>query len=263
MRIAFYIQKGGVGKTTLTANIGYLLSKKGKTALIDADPQGSLSEWFLGEEYYNEENFELADVIREYQENKNSLMEQTLVEVRDNLSIIPTNPISDKLKNYTNMYVDGKPYTFIDIAEYLETALGYEYILFDTHPEAGKLERTVIKACDEVVTPITPENLSISGLKIVRKTINEEKDFVERQGKNLIYDKIVINKVNKSFKRHNAIVKKLKENKFDCYIVGQDSKLAECSIGNETVFEYSKESRSQSQLKNIADILAKKKKSAV
>lgn len=44
MIIAVSNQKGGVNKTTLTFNLGYLLAEQGKrTLVIDADPQGSLA----------------------------------------------------------------------------------------------------------------------------------------------------------------------------------------------------------------------------
>lgn len=42
--IAFYNNKGGVGKTTLAANVGYNLSTMGyRVLLVDCDPQGNLS----------------------------------------------------------------------------------------------------------------------------------------------------------------------------------------------------------------------------
>ena len=45
--IAFYNNKGGVGKTTLAANVGYNLSTMGyRVLLVDCDPQGNLSSFF-------------------------------------------------------------------------------------------------------------------------------------------------------------------------------------------------------------------------
>lgn len=45
--IAFYNNKGGVGKTTLAANVGYNLSAMGyRVLMVDCDPQGNLSSFF-------------------------------------------------------------------------------------------------------------------------------------------------------------------------------------------------------------------------
>ncbi|WP_299814011.1 ParA family partition ATPase [uncultured Jannaschia sp.] len=46
--ITFAQQKGGSGKTTLTANVGAELAARGRSvALLDSDPQGSLGRWFM------------------------------------------------------------------------------------------------------------------------------------------------------------------------------------------------------------------------
>src|SRR5438067_557063 len=39
-------QKGGAGKSTLSAHFGALADREGKTLLVDADPQGSLMGWY-------------------------------------------------------------------------------------------------------------------------------------------------------------------------------------------------------------------------
>ena len=41
--------KGGVGKTTIAANLALALSMKGKTLAVDLDPQSSLTDYFLSE----------------------------------------------------------------------------------------------------------------------------------------------------------------------------------------------------------------------
>ena len=60
IKVAFHIQKGGTGKTTLAGNVSYALSKNKKTILIDCDPQGNASSWFLVEN----PPYELADVLK-------------------------------------------------------------------------------------------------------------------------------------------------------------------------------------------------------
>ena len=55
--IAFSNQKGGSGKSTLSANIAVLWSNSGyKVAIIDADPQKSLTYWFSERKKYYGEN---------------------------------------------------------------------------------------------------------------------------------------------------------------------------------------------------------------
>ena len=43
--IVIHNRKGGVGKTVISGNISYLISKKKKVLLLDSDPQANLSNW--------------------------------------------------------------------------------------------------------------------------------------------------------------------------------------------------------------------------
>ncbi len=81
MIVAVSNQKGGVNKTTLTFNLGYLLAEQGKrTLVIDADPQGSLTTAF------NTDNRKknIYSVLLEQES-----LEKTVLEVEDNLYLLP------------------------------------------------------------------------------------------------------------------------------------------------------------------------------
>ena len=77
--IAFHIEKGGSGKTTLTGNVAHELSRYRKTLMIDVDPQGNLSSWYVVKPF----QFDLADVLQD-----KFAIEDALIEVRKN----PANP---------------------------------------------------------------------------------------------------------------------------------------------------------------------------
>ena len=63
-RIAVFNHKGGVGKTTLTANLGAALAEKGKRVLLlDTDPQCNLTSYLLAED--------VVDDLLDYSDSKN------------------------------------------------------------------------------------------------------------------------------------------------------------------------------------------------
>lgn len=55
VRIALFSHKGGVGKTTLTANIAFALAQSGKSVLlVDSDPQCNLTSYLLSDDVVDE-----------------------------------------------------------------------------------------------------------------------------------------------------------------------------------------------------------------
>ena len=224
--IAFMIQKGGTGKTSLAGHVAWAASDSMKVCVIDADPQGSISNWFLKDAPPHE----LADVLH------GESIEETLVQVKEQLHMIPTFSIAGDLASTSTKLLE-EPYLLQDLIQKLD----YDLVVIDASPGMGPIERSVIVASDEVITPLTPEFFSWDGLDTFKSFLDKTNRTLRgRTG----HKAIVANMVNKSFRRHKDIIEKYKTLNYNLFVVPQDSKIAEAQIVNQTVFTYAPDSRS-------------------
>ena len=93
--VAFHLQKGGVGKTTISGTLACESALTGhKTLIVDCDPQGNISSWFLKDP----PKYELADVLQ-----GKCFINDAIIKVPsvDNLYILPTFGIGGTLKLYS------------------------------------------------------------------------------------------------------------------------------------------------------------------
>jgi chromosome partitioning protein len=248
--IAFHILKGGVGKSTLSGNIGYCVSQKTKkTILIDCDVQGSLSNWLIKDDV--KYDYELSDVLQGKIEIK-----KAIIQIRDNLYIIPTKKENSEIEAYSEVKLIKEPYIFEDVNIELDKA-GFEYAIYDLAPSISQLERCVLLSCNEVCSPMTAEYFSIDGLKLF---YGELQKINKAYRKNVKYDKIIINNINNSFDTHKKYIKalsSLQDQNYIIYKIGQDRKIADSQIYNQTIFEYYPKSQSIQELEKITMDLLK------
>lgn len=239
-KIAFHIQKGGVGKTSLSGNISAYLSGNYKTVLIDADPQGNSSSWFITDQKVK---FELADVLQ-----GNCQLTDALVKITDSFYLFPTFGIGGSLKLYSENKLNDEPFIFEDLCNELEKQL-FQVCIFDLSPGMSRLEKSVLLCVDEVITPLTPEYFSLDGIEIFN---NELKKINKSFRRDINHKKIVLNNLNKSFNRHLTNLEKIKRLDYDLFIIPQDSKLAEAQSNNKSIFEYLPGSKSVPELQKLA-----------
>lgn len=241
-KYAFHIQKGGVGKTSLSGNVAYSLSENYRVCLIDADPQGNVSSWFLKEA----PEYELADVLKNY-----SLIDKSFVEVKNNLFILPTFGIDGTLKTFSESHLADNPFTFDKLNKNIEK-FNFDVVIYDLSPGMSRLEKCVILSIDEVITPLTPEFFSLDGIDIFASELKKINDGFMKEVK---HNKIVINNMNKSFKRHVLLGEKLNKLNYNIFTIAQDSKIAESQLYNESIFEYCPDSKTIPEIKRLANSL--------
>ncbi len=162
-RIAVVNQKGGVGKTTLTSNLAYALSKQGKRVLlIDMDPQSHLSA-------------SLGVVDRRIAGMDRVLMQQEPLEnhavlVRNNLNLIPAGSQLGMLESQSSG--DDSPGTLLRDA--LERSnIQSDFVLIDAPPSSGLLVVNILYAVEEVVIPVTGDYLGLQGLSYLIGTLKK------------------------------------------------------------------------------------------
>ena len=235
--IAIHVSKGGVGKSTIATNIGYLSSHQFKTILLDVDPQGNATSYMSK----GQPEFELVDVLC-----GNRDLEEVLFRV-NGLSVVPTRPRS-RLRQYAEGELLGNPMAFKRLLRNIERTSDYDLVIFDLGPGLQALQRSVLAACNEVVAPVELELGSVSGLMAIRDEILDIQDGYDSTVK---CQKLVINMINYSFRRHRQALKEFNELDFDIYTIGQDAKIAEAQYMHEPLEIYDPQSKSLPELKRL------------
>ena len=186
--IAFFNNKGGVGKTTLLCNVAsYLGLHKNKNILVvDADPQCNATQLMVSEErifeiYESKNSFTIQSVIhplsigKGYSDDiKTAWIENYGVDVLygDPRLALKEDLLSKDWQDSISGDIRGLRTSFL-FRDLLDKCNNYDYVLFDMGPSLGSINRAVLLACDYFISPMSIDIFSLRAIENISTSLAE------------------------------------------------------------------------------------------
>ncbi|WTL54600.1 ParA family protein [Nocardia sp. NBC_01499] len=167
--VAMCNQKGGVGKTTSTINLGASLAEYGrKVLLVDLDPQGALSAG-LGVAHHD-----LDLTVHDLLVGSKGSIDDVLMPTRvENMDLLPSN-IDLSAAEIQLVNEVGREHSLGRALHPIRDK--YDYIIIDCQPSLGLLTVNALACSDGVIIPMECEYFSLRGLALLNDTVEKVRD---------------------------------------------------------------------------------------
>ncbi len=253
--ICFANNKGGSGKSTSCANIGYTLSAKGnKVLLIDGDMQLNLSLSFLDEERV----LELAAATENLYygiKNQQDLKDFIIQTPYENLDLIPSSTLMSAIEYELFTKWNREKILKKGLAAVLEESY-YDYILIDAPPTLGGWVVNILAASDYLIVPVEASPWGLFGLANMFEFV----DSIREIAPDLQILGIAITKVDARKNYFKQTIDSLKEipdvHVFESYI-RVDSSIEWAQDNNKPVMVYKRSSRSAKEYEQLSEEVVK------
>ena len=235
--IAITNQKGGVGKTTTTVNLGVGLVREGKSVLlIDADPQGSLTVC-MGVQNPDSLECSLATVMTDIMEDRPFDPRQGILSHREGPDLMPANI---ELSGLETSLFNAMSREFV-LRNYVDMVRkDYDYILIDCMPSLGMMTINALVAADSLIIPSQPAYLSAKGLDLLMRSVSKVKRSINP---GLRIDGILLTMVDRRTKNAVEIIDALRagyQNRLRVFSteIPRSVRAAEAAVTGGSIFEY-------------------------
>lgn len=186
--IAFFNNKGGVGKTSLVHHLAWMYADLGvRVVAADLDPQANLSSIFLDEDRLEEvwpdgdHQESVLGAVRPILKGTGDVEEPHVEDVDDNIGLVVgdlgLSSFEDELSSQWPDCLDGKERAFRVISSFYRilrqagSERDADVVLIDVGPNLGAINRAAIISADYLVIPLAPDLFSLQGLRNLGPTV--------------------------------------------------------------------------------------------
>jgi len=205
--LAFFNNKGGVGKTSLVYHLAWMYSALDlRVVAADLDPQANLTSAFLSEDrlepiWENSGKHQtIFKMVEPLIEKTGDITEPELEFIEDNLALLVGDMALSKFEDdlagewpKCSDAISGGPFRVISafwrVMQKAAIKQRADIILMDLGPNLGAINRAALVATDYVVVPLAPDLFSLQGLRNLGPTLRRwRKEWQERLQKNPVPD---------------------------------------------------------------------------